>query len=221
MKLQTANCKLLIGCRWLIAVVSVGMMTGVAQAEEVIDRVLAIVSGDLITLTDVMAARDLGLVPVTPAADPIRDVLPRLIDRELILAEVDRYSPPEPGVEALDAAMRVARGRFASEQAFQSTLARSGITENHLRETLRQDLRIQAYLDQRFAVAPFTDEELGRYYRVHLQTFTRGGAVEPFESARPAVVQAAAAEQRAKLVEEWIAGLRRRSDIVDLSIADR
>src|SRR5437588_8159692 len=62
----------------------------VASAET-IDRVLAVVAGQVIMLTDVIAARDLGLV--TPeGADPIRGVLARLIDRELVLAEVERYA---------------------------------------------------------------------------------------------------------------------------------
>ncbi|PYR29133.1 MAG: hypothetical protein DMF92_12560, partial [Acidobacteria bacterium] len=58
-----------------------------SRAGETIDRVLALVAGQLITLTDVTAARDLGLVSADAAADPVRAVLSKLIDRELILAE--------------------------------------------------------------------------------------------------------------------------------------
>ena len=72
-----------------------------SRAGETIDRVLALVAGQLITLTDVTAARDLGLVSVDAAADPVRAVLSKLIDRELILAEADRYAPPEPDAEAV------------------------------------------------------------------------------------------------------------------------
>jgi hypothetical protein len=124
---------------------------GGARAQEVLDRVLAIVGGQMITLTDVTAARDFGLVETADADDPIGAILPQLIDRELILAEVERYAPPAPSAEALDAEVRARRGRFASEEDFQAALARSGINESRLRETLRQNLRIQAYLDQRFA----------------------------------------------------------------------
>ena len=34
--------------------------------------------------------------------------------------------------------------------AYEDALARSGIDEKHLRETLRQNLRMTAYLDRRF-----------------------------------------------------------------------
>ena len=199
----------------------VALATGVARAEEVIDRVLAIVGGEIITLTDVMAAHDLGLVSAGPADDPVREILPRLIDREMILAEVDRYVPPEPSAEAVDAEMRATRGRFASDQAFQTALSRSGIDESHLRETLRQDLRIRAYLEQRFAVPPLSDEELGRYYREHLPAFTRGGEVMPLATVRGQLVQAATAERREQIVNKWVAGLRRRTEIIDLSLTTR
>jgi len=213
MELRITNCKLLM--------VALAFAGSVAHASEVIDRVLAIVGGAMITLTDVTAARDLGLIAVPAAADPVREILPRLIDRELILAEVDRYAPPEPSAEAVDAQMLTVRERFSSDEAFQTALTRSGINENHLRETLRQNLRIQAYLDQRFGTPVFTDDELGRYYREHLPAFTRGGTVVSLEAAREQVVQAATLDRREQLVDEWVGGLRRRSDIIDLSLTQR
>jgi len=87
-------------------------------------------------------------------------VLSKLIDRELVLAEVERYSPPEPNAEAVDAEIAAVRARFPTEAAFENTLTRSGIDEQHLRETIRQDLRIRAYEDQRFAGAGARRQEL-------------------------------------------------------------
>jgi hypothetical protein len=160
----------------------------------VLDRVLAVVSVDhLITLSDVTAARDFGLVVVPPSApDPIRAALTQLIDRELILAEVERYVPPEPSAEDVNAGLAIVRRRFATDADYQSALARSGIDENHLRETLRQNLRIRAYLNQRF-VAP------------------------PSEGATPA----GAPDRQQTLIDEWVTGLRRRASIVDLYAAEQ
>ena len=157
-------------------VLAIGAAGGLLQAET-IDRVLAVVAGQVIMLTDVNAARDLGLLTTAGDADPVRAVLSKLIDRELMLAEVDRYSPPEPTVDSIDRAVDDVRARFPTASAFEAALARSGIDERHLRETLRQDLRIRAYLDQRF---PPTDP------------------------------------RRQPLIDEWLASLRRRADVVDL-----
>src|SRR5205814_8274013 len=74
----------------VIAAVVCGV--GVARAE-VIDRVLAVVGGQLITLTDVIAARDLRLVAPPTRADPTRDLLSKLIDRDLVLADAARHAP--------------------------------------------------------------------------------------------------------------------------------
>jgi SurA-like protein len=154
----------------------------VTVSAEVLDRVLAVVGGQLITLTDVTAARDLGLQSADNQTDPVRAILSKLIDRELVLAEVERYAPAEPSAEAVDREVARVRTRFTNAETFDAALARSGLDEKHLRETLRQDLRIQAYEDQRFA---------------------------------------AAGDRRQELIAEWIAGLRRRGDIIDLDLAGR
>lgn len=149
---------------------------------EVIDRVLAVVNGSLITLSDVSGAFELGLVKPRDSGDRVRDVLVQLIDRELQLTEVDRYAPPEPSAADVDREVVTVRSRFPSPEAFEAVLARSGIDLAHLRETLRENLRIRAYLDQRFSVSD---------------------------------------ERRQQVVEDWIAGLRRRADIIDLYLVGR
>jgi hypothetical protein len=162
-------------------VICATVLAGVVGAET-IDRVLAVVAGQLITLTDVRAAIDLRLQSPDGGADPVREVLNKLIDRELILAEVDRYAPPEPTTEAVSSEVERVRARFESQEALDAALARSGIDEKHLRETLRQDLRTRAYLDQRFT---------------------------------------AGAERRQALIDDWLAGLRRRAEIVDIYLSAR
>jgi hypothetical protein len=168
-----------------VTMVLVAIFLLVARAPvgaEVIDRVLAVVSGRLITLSDVNAASELGLVAPQAAADPIRDVLSRLIDRELQLAEVDRYAPPEPSAADLDREVQAVEARFGSQGLFDAALARAGIDLPTLREWLRNDFRIRAYLDQRFS---------------------------------------AGQARRQQTIDEWTAGLRRRADIIDLSLVDR
>ena len=168
-------------------------------------------------LSDVTAARDLGLVkPGDPQGDPIGAVLSKLIDRELILVQVDRYAPPEPGAEAIDREVQDVRARFAQPEAFAAALSRSGIDEQHLRGILRDDLRIREYEHERFTVPAPGDVELSRYYQEHPQMFTRDGQPMSFEAARAEVARALVEERRSTLIADWVASLRRRADIVDL-----
>jgi hypothetical protein len=170
-------CQLSIGALVLLACFS---STSIA---ETIDRVLAVVAGQIITLSDVTAARALGLQAPGNTADPVRAVLSKLIDRELVLAEVERYAPPEPPAGAVEREIDAVRARFPSTETFDEALARSGLDDTHLRERVRQDLRIRIYEDQRFAAA-----DPGR---------------------------------RQTLIDEWVAGLRRRAEIIDLYLTTR
>ena len=149
-----------------------------AAADEVIDRVLAVAGGDVITLSDVRAARELGLVEPGDALDPVRAVLGQLIDRALVLAEVNRFAPPEPTAQAIAGAFETIAARFATVPAFDAALARLGIDRPFARDLLREDLRIRAYLDQRFAADTPSGQRL--------------------------------------LVDQWVAGLRRRSGVIVL-----
>jgi hypothetical protein len=127
----------------------VALLAGSASGE-VIDRVLAVAGGEVILLSDVRAAGSLGLIDVGGAADPTAAILARLIDRTLVIAEVNRYAPPEPEPQAVDDEVRIVRERFATAQAYLAALADCGLDEPLLRERVRQNLRIRAYLDQRF-----------------------------------------------------------------------
>lgn len=142
---MTTRASVLVGCLVLV------LGAASASAQETIDRVVAVVAGDLIMLSDVRAARQLGLVDPGGTPDPDRAVLSVLIDRLLILDEVDRYAPPEPSADAVERALGAIEARLGRPDAVADALARAGTDEPQLRDRLRQDLRIRAYLDQRFA----------------------------------------------------------------------
>lgn len=160
----------------IVALLAIGPASRTIQGE-LIDRVVAVVSGDLILMSDVRAAAALGFVDTAGAADPMRTALTRLIDRALVLDEVSRYLPPEPDADAVDNELRLVRERFATPQAFVAAMTGLGMSDAELREIVRQNLRIRAYVDQRFA------------------------------ADTPERSQAA--------IADWVAGLRRRAEIVD------
>src|SRR6478672_10204708 len=94
-----------------IAAVTIALLCPpLVAGAEIIDRILAVVGGELIMLSDADLARRLALVPA-PASDqnPTRTALDALIDRQLELVEVNRYLPPEPADAAIQA--RVAQVR--------------------------------------------------------------------------------------------------------------
>ena len=201
---------------------AVSLMPAAARGE-VIDRILAVVNRELITLSDVAAAIRLGLVPAPQqGSDPTRAVLDALIDRQLELGEANRYQPPEPAESQIQARMEAVRSRFNTPAAFAQALANSGLSEDQLMLRLREDLRIEAYLNQRFGVPrPASDQELIDYYRAHTADFSTASGVRPFAEVREQIRARLSALQRASLVADWLTSLKRRTEIADLYVSSK
>ena len=173
----------------------------VSVRAEIIDRVLAILPGQIITLSDVEAALDLGLVEAPAGGDRLAGGLSALIDRVLMLNEVRRVA----------AAGAVACGdRRAGRAHPRSVSARrpscracsrpEGWTKRCSGCYAADDLRLASYLDERFsAAAQPTDEEIR----------------QAGESARQRLTD----ERRRTLIGAWTAELRRRADVTVLPVS--
>jgi len=196
----------------IVFLAALGM--GPAVRAEVIDRVLAVVDTQIITLSDVRAAVRFALVPQDVAVDPITAVMQRLIDRRLMLAEVDRYAPPEPTSAAVDAAMTVIERRYKDALEMEIALNQSAMSREELRRYVRDTLRLETYFQQRFStVVQPSEDEIRLYYREHATEFTVAGKLQPLDAAREAARAAVIREQREVLLRQWVDGLRRRGAV--------
>lgn len=137
--------------RKLPGIALIALCTAASIGAEVIDRVMATVNRQAILLSDVNAARLFQLVPPAGGGDPIASTLDRLIERSLILEEVERYQPPEPAREEIDTRLAAIRQRFRAADAFPRALATVGLSEEQLRGFVRNDLRMATYINERFA----------------------------------------------------------------------
>ncbi len=197
----------------LMATLSMTAAPGLAQPAELIERTLAIVGGRVITLSDTRAATALGLIDIGTTADPVDAATSVLVERELVLREVQRYAPPEPAESAIDARADAVRRRFPDAGALTRAFEATGFNEARLRAWLRDDLRIQAYLAQRFAAAGApTEQEIALAYTERRAEFEKAGTT--FEQATPLLREQLAATRRKELIADWVADLRRRTDVV-------
>ncbi len=167
---------------------------GSTASGEIIDRVLAILPGQIITQSDVRAALDLGLVEVSDSDDRMVAGVSAVIDRMLMLNEVRRVVPPEPSRAAIEARVARIRERFDSPASLAGVLDASGIDETMLGVYAADDLRLASYLDERFSAASQpTDEEVRQAGEGSRQRLTD--------------------ERRRSLILAWVSELRRRADI--------
>lgn len=191
---------------------ALGLEPRAVRAQELVDKVVARVDGSALTLSDVRIAVALGIVqPAEDGGDTAAAAA--LVDRQLVLTEVARFVPPEPGVEAIEREMAVLAARTGGRLA--DVMAATGLDEARLREIARDSLRIEAYVGQRFGTgAQLTEEDVLQYYRIHPEEFMRDGRLTPFGEAEPAARERAASERRAATLAQWMRDLRARSEVV-------
>ena len=197
---------------WLVIAIVIGSLSHLS-AQQLLDRVVARVNGYAITLSDVNAALALGVVEAPEGAGRETTATARLIDRQLMLAEVARFAPPEPDMAALDRETAAMKARAGTRLA--SVMQATGLDEPRIRDLARDTLRIQAYLNQRFGTTvQVSDQDVGEYYRTHQSEFMRNGTLMSLEEAEPNARQRAAIARRDATIAQWMSDLRMRSEVL-------
>jgi hypothetical protein len=196
-------------------VVAVGVGCGPLDAQQLLDRIVARVSGQVVTLTDLRAAVALGVVDLPEGADELEAIWP-LVDRQLMLIEVERFAPPEPSAAVVAQETKALIAHVGSR--LDEVMASTGIDDVGIRSIARDSVRIRAYLDQRFGTPEqLTEEDVSRYYQIHPDEFTRDGTLMPFAQAEPLARQRAGSERRASVLGQWTGDLRARGDVAVMS----
>jgi hypothetical protein len=127
------------------------------SGQEVIDKVLSRVNGQIVTLSDLRQCRSLRLLAAD--ADSDEAYQRELENRLLILRELARSSGGDPDQAAIAARRREWEAMLGSGPAVNERLARAGMSADALDSWLANDVRIKAYLDQRFNSTPPQDRQ--------------------------------------------------------------
>ena len=184
-----------------------------AAGAQVLDRILAVVSGHVITASEVRAFLELGLTAVEPGSAGAEErVIEHLIDGRLVLDAADRLLTEGPPPARIEAALEEVAARFPDRDAFAGVLARTGLSLDDLRQILRDEARRESYLRDRFGAPEPAEDDLRAYYEEHAQEFREDGRPLRFEAARETVRRRMTALRDAA-VEEWITELERRAPI--------
>jgi hypothetical protein len=135
-----------------VAMMAAAMLTLAAAATAAqkpieIDRTLQRVHGTPIMASDVRQARLLRLVDAAATDD---EILRALENRLLVLHETARNERIEPKAEAIQARRKEWASAWPAGTDLPALLARAGATDQWLDGWIRDELRIAAYLDQRF-----------------------------------------------------------------------
>lgn len=153
-----------------------------AQAAELVDRVVAVVNGKLITLFDVNArvtdllqrTQGVAFKPDDPRnAELQRQVLDSLINDILIEQEAARLKVTVSETELDSQVDALKKKNNLTQQQLKNELLKEGMTLNQFRDRLRKDnvkKRLLGYMVHRKAVV--SDEEIRDYYEQNKATLT-------------------------------------------------
>jgi peptidyl-prolyl cis-trans isomerase SurA len=227
--------------RWVLGAIALGAMpalaasagtAGVAQsaasgAGVVLDRVVAVVNGDVILESDIDEERRFEEIqPFRSADESTRaKIIERLVDRALILQQAalepeDRVSDQE--VDTQIATLRrdipVCAEKFHCEtdEGWKKYLAEHGFTEDVFRSRWMQRMQLLKFIEVRFRNGiSISDAEIQTYYdKTMLPEYARRKATPPpVETIKLRIQEVLLQQQVSALLEDWLKSLRAEGSV--------
>ena len=207
-------------------------MPAVPGAE--LDRVVAIVNGDLILDSDV--DQELRLDALEPYGEDNAKLSPteqrsksidRLINRDLVLQQAKL----QPGDEIPDAAVTkeldalrknipaCKQYNCETQAGWDRYLAANGFTEAQLQSLWKTRMMVLAFIERRFRMGiKITPEEIKTYYDKTLlpQYAARSVTAPPLDTLSDRIEEVLLARQVTSLLDDWLQSLRAQGSIVVL-----
>jgi hypothetical protein len=171
---------------------------------EIIDRIVAVVDGQIITLSDLNQEREIRARLGEKPIDDDKALLEELIENKLIENQMADF----PGVEVTDEEV---------EADLNKSQAKQGAATQPIWEAVRKRLRMQKYFDVRFRqFLRASDEEVRKYYEeVFVPEAQRRGVnpIPPLEQVADMIRMNIIEEKLDHEVKIWLEAIRRRSNI--------
>jgi hypothetical protein len=191
------------------------LMTGFAPApgaQQVVDRIVATVEGDVITLSEV---RELGAFNRLTGQQQLSDheLLQRLINQWIVLSEAAASRFPASSQAQLDIAYNQLVAEFPSPEAYRARLRELSLDDAAVRRQLERQLFLARYLDQKYRFLVRVEEpSVDAYYREEFapRMQERGQKPPPLESVREQIREVLTQQEITRLAERWLDESRAR-----------
>jgi hypothetical protein len=193
-----------------------------------VDRVVAIVNGQLILDSDVERERRFAaLLPYGEASGPYSRAaaIERLINRDLILQQL-ALQPGETitmqaaakDLDALRTSLPTCKEFHCETQAgWEKFLATEGFTEESLTSLWRQRMEVMAFIEMRFRMGiKISPEEIQEYYAKTLLPQYTAQQVKPppVKEIASRIQEVLLQQQVSKLLDDWLESLRAQGNVV-------
>ncbi|SDE87882.1 peptidylprolyl isomerase [Terriglobus roseus] len=193
-----------------------------AERGQVVDRIVAIVNGDLVLESDVEEEERFSkLYPYgeDETKPPREQAITRLIDRTLVVQQLGGFpqvaiSDDEVNKEEADLRKDLpacAHADCASEAGWKKLLEQSGFTEEELHDRLKLRAQVTHFIEQRFRSGiRIGDQQIEDYYNNTLlpQYAKQKATAPPLDSIRDRIEEILLQEQVSTLLDSWLKTLR-------------
>ena len=188
-----------------------------AAPAPVLDRVLAIVRGTPITLSEVEEAIALNPGAVPPPGH--EEMLETMIAARLMEQEARRYVLEPPSEEETDRTLAALQDRFPSPEAYRETLFMLGIREDYLRKQIRRELMVDDYVERRFLpLVQIPRREVEDYYRTVLLPDLDAGSPPALAEVEALIRDILIERDLNRRISAWVDELKSAARIVRLSL---
>jgi hypothetical protein len=209
----------------LPAAPAAGAGGGMPQRHELVDRVMATVGKDVVTLSDLERQARVLLVmrggpqALSGLADPAfaSGVLEYLVNQLLVLQEMRKQGSPSQGLreDAVAGEMRQFSGKFESPAAYRRFLAQADLTEESLRDLLLKGRRIEKFLAERSkSASEVTEDEAEEQYEKNKAAWQGKGMDDAIQEIRETLGR----QRSEKFVREYLEDLRGRYEVRVLAL---
>jgi peptidyl-prolyl cis-trans isomerase SurA len=180
---------------------------------ELVDRIVAIIDRDVVTLSEAEQARAIAASRNGGKADLV-DAVERLIEARLVEREVERFTSEPVPRELVDQAVEEVRSGFQTEEDFRAMLDGNGLSQEELRSELQRQLEVTRYLERRFRALVFvSDEEVEAYYRDELPKETAERPLPDLGHVSDSIRRILEERSFNARVDHWIEELKSRAVI--------
>ncbi|HEY5055721.1 MAG TPA: peptidylprolyl isomerase [Acidobacteriaceae bacterium] len=197
-----------------------------------LDRVAAIVNGELVLESDVDAERRFAAFqPFSESQPTPQRLMERLIDRALIMQQM-ALQPQTPiaddQLQAQLASLRKAIPRCATyhcetDAGWKKFVEDQGFTIDEVRERWRQRMQVLAYIEERFRMGiTISQAQIDDYYqKTMLPAYAKEKVTAPAEASISERIREIVLQQQVdKLLDDWLTSLRAQGSVVVIKSAE-
>lgn len=181
----------------------------------VLDRVLAVVNGELISLSEVESEL-IFFDQVNPDQEKgfsdsvIQTGTQKLIDHKLLLAEAKRFDVEDPTPQKIQKKLEEIQKRFGTPAAFEKALRQNAMTLEDLKQKITEHLIVDGFIDQRIRFFVIVlPEEISRYYAEN-QTNFQG---KPLAEVEKDIERILLEQKEGKKLEDYLRILKNKASI--------